>query len=75
MMKNLAKNCVRKKYIVLVFLLGQCSLSAQQHEPDITWPTLETPHFYVHFPKNFKNLGNKIGSLCEEVYNPVSRSL
>ncbi|MFQ5630699.1 MAG: hypothetical protein ACE5I1_18160 [bacterium] len=45
------------------------------HEPDLKWRTLTTAHFSVHFPAEFAGLGYKVAALCEQVYEPVSRSL
>ncbi len=50
-------------------------VSAQQHEPDLTWRTLHTEHFKIHFPKGYEKLARKVAQICEEVYEPVSRAL
>jgi hypothetical protein len=48
---------------------------AQQHEYDLKWRTLKTEHFSVHFPEGFEATGQEIAQICEDVYEPVSRSL
>jgi hypothetical protein len=47
-------------YLVLFFGLYRSDVFAQQHEPELVWQTFETPHFYIHFPKGFEDLGKKI---------------
>ncbi len=46
-----------------------------EHEPSLKWRTMTTPHFSVHFPAGYEELGDRVAALCEEAYEPVSRSL
>lgn len=71
---------IKHEYPVLVILCAgilafTVSVNAQEHEPNLKWRTLTTPHFSIHFPDGFEALGDKIATLCEEAYEPVSRSL
>jgi hypothetical protein len=59
----------------LLLLLPLRTTFAQQHEYDLKWRTLKTAHFSVHYPDGFEALGQRIARLCEDVYEPVSRSL
>ncbi len=60
--------------LFLIFFIVSTS-SARQHQPGIDWKTLKTPHFSVHFPKEFEETARHIAAICEDVYEPVSRSL
>ena len=67
-----------RKHLIATFLFLLSihgGISAQPHEPDIRWQTLETPHFRIHFPAGFDSLARRVAMLCEEAYEPVSRSL
>lgn len=61
----------------LLFLLPGWieTTSGQEHQPDLQWRTLVTPHFSVHFPRGYEKLAREIARICEEVYDPVSKSL
>jgi len=60
---------------VLVVMGAGSGAFAQDHEPGIRWLTIDTGHFLVHFPQDCEALGRRIAALCEEVYEPVCRSL
>ncbi|MFQ6673547.1 MAG: hypothetical protein ACE5GH_02030 [Fidelibacterota bacterium] len=59
--------------IMAVPVVGQ--LSQLQHEPDLAWRTVTTEHFWIHYPGQYEALGRKVAAICEEIYEPVSRSL
>lgn len=40
--------------------------------PSLTYSTLETPHFEIHYPEHLINSAYKISSICEGVYQNVS---
>ncbi|MFQ5630032.1 MAG: TolB family protein, partial [bacterium] len=61
--------------LLLLLLLLPLNSFAQQHQPDLKWLTLKTPHFSVHFPKEFEATGRKVAQICEDVYEPISKSL
>lgn len=46
-----------------------------EHEPDLRWQSVVTEHFSVHYPEGFEDLGRRVATLCEQLYEPVSRSL
>lgn len=50
-------------------------LASLQHEPDLKWRTLVTPHFWVHYPAGFEELGTRVAAISEELYGPISSSL
>ncbi len=68
---------MKKNLFILSGLLLCCTtfLSAQQHEPDIDWRTLETEHFSIHFPATHKQTALLVAGLCEAVYDSVSALL
>ncbi|MCH8069186.1 MAG: PD40 domain-containing protein [Candidatus Marinimicrobia bacterium] len=53
----------------------ESQLSSLQHEPHLNWRVLHTQHFLIYYPTEFEELGHKIATICEEVYEPISRSL
>ena len=53
----------------------ESQISSLQHEPHLNWRVLYTQHFLIYYPAEFKELGHKIATICEEVYEPISRSL
>ncbi len=65
--------------IIIVILLtiapGASQISTLQHESNLEWQTARTPHFLIHFPSGFERLAYRIGNICEDIYEPVSRTL
>ena len=59
----------------LILLTVPLSQVSAQHQPDIRWRTFKTPHFSVHISQEYKQLGQTIARLCEDVYEPISASL
>jgi len=70
----------KQKFLFVMMLFAgilalTISAKAQEHEPSLKWRTMTTPHFSVHFPAGYEELGDRVAALCEEVYEPISRSL
>ncbi|MDQ7066416.1 MAG: hypothetical protein Q9P90_19455 [candidate division KSB1 bacterium] len=61
--------------LAVLLLWLPVAVFAQQHEPDLRWRTLHTPHFKIHFPEGYETLARQVARICEEVYEPVSRAL
>ncbi len=41
--------------------------------PDLTWQTIETPHFLVHFHNGAARSAREFASVAESVYGPITR--
>jgi hypothetical protein len=61
--------------LILTFSTVITPLNAQQHQPDLKWKTLSTPHFAINYPAGFERIADRVAWLCENVYQPVSQSL
>ena len=51
------------------------SASSQDGEwshPELSWSTIETEHFYVHFHNGAKNTGKLTAKIAEDVYIPIT---
>lgn len=73
---------IRIDHIVLaaiVLLLTPEALCPQfapaHHEPDINWRTISSEHFLIHYAEEHEELGRRMATICEEIYEPVSQSL
>jgi hypothetical protein len=55
-------------------LLFTVSLSARQG-PDAAWRTIETPHFRVHYPRQFEEWSMRAASRLESIRIEVSREV
>lgn len=63
----------------LPILLAACifaggALSAK-YDPDLTWKTLETEHFYIHFHNGEEKLAQKYAMLAEKKYPVMVKKL
>ncbi len=67
-----------KHVLVFGLLLISCTLqlAAQEDEyprPDLSWQTIETAHFSVHFHLGAERSAREIAAIAEEVYGPITR--
>jgi hypothetical protein len=46
-------------------------MSAGGHDPALSWRTLETQHFAIHFPERYHALALQVAGICEELYQPM----
>ena len=60
---------INKLLILLSFLL--CQLLARNH-PELTWKTLETEHFLVHFHNGTDRTAYEVIDIAEFIYIPVT---
>jgi WD40 repeat protein len=42
------------------------------YHPELSWNTIETEHFYVHYHDGAKRTGETIAKIAEEIYGPVT---
>lgn len=63
-----------KKFFRIIFILFLFSSASSQLQfpPGVEWQTIETEHFWVHFPSSQLSLAQEIASLAEEVHHHVS---
>lgn len=67
------------KQVVLVismFALGVGAAWAQDDDyprPDLTWQTIETAHFLVHFHNGAERTARAIAMIAEDVYGPITQ--
>lgn len=67
--------CLAAAAFLLANMGIDARLPAQQHEPHLAWRTIKTAHFSIHFPRGHEKIAHTVAAICEEVYEPVSRSL
>jgi WD40 repeat protein len=60
---------------LLLGLLWAASASAQDDEfyhPELSWRTIETDHFYVHYHEGAERTARVVAKVAEDVYLPVT---
>ena len=58
-----------------VVVLTSC-LVAQDDDyprPDLTWQTIETPHFLIDFHNGEERTAREVASIAEEIYGPITK--
>ncbi len=65
---------MRRFAVVIFFILYASALNAQEdfNHPELTWKTIETSHFRVHYHEGAERTGRTISKIAEEVYGPVT---
>jgi hypothetical protein len=66
---------VRFRLIFLLLLTGILKLVAQPVElnhPELSWQTLETEHFFVHFHNGTARTAALVAKIGEEIYTPIT---
>ncbi len=61
--------------IIFLIILLTSYLAAQDGDyprPDLTWQTIETPHFRVDFHNGEERTGREVASIAEEIYGPIT---
>ncbi|MGC6508608.1 MAG: hypothetical protein ACON4U_09345 [Myxococcota bacterium] len=66
--------------LLLFCLLGLSSIwnataHAAAYDPDLTWRTMETPHFRIHFHGEEEQLAEEMSHIVEEVYTEMTQEL
>ena len=66
----------RRSLLLIALLLLASRLAAQDDDyprPDLTWQTIETPHFLVHFHNGAERSAREIAAIAERVYGPITQ--
>ncbi len=59
--------------LLLVGLLATASArAAGPYDPDLTWKTIYSERFAVHYPDGGRNLAIRVSRLAEEVFDDVT---
>ncbi|MDP2884092.1 MAG: biopolymer transporter Tol [Ignavibacteria bacterium] len=61
--------------LLLVIVFGATAAFAQEDDfprPDLSWQTIETAHFLVHFHAGAERSAREIASIAEDVYRPIT---
>jgi hypothetical protein len=69
-------NAQRLSALLLMLVFTANGLFAQDDDfprPDLSWQTLETPHFLTHFHAGAERTAREIAAIAEEVYGPITR--
>jgi Tol biopolymer transport system component len=64
-----------RRFTVMCFIILCASvLNAQEYfnHPELSWKTIETAHFRVHYHEGAERTGRTISKIAEEVYGPVT---
>ena len=59
----------------LALLLWSCGAAAQFVDPSLSWRTLATEHFSVHFPAHLREQARLVAGVAESVYPQVTARL
>lgn len=62
--------------IIFLAVLGTSLLLGQDDDfprPDLSWQTIETAHFLVHFHTGETRTAREIATIAEEVYGPITQ--
>lgn len=68
MIRNLSRN-------IIVVLLICTAVSAQENHynhGELTWRTVETPHFFIHYHEGAERTANVIAKVAEDIYGPIT---
>jgi Tol biopolymer transport system component len=62
------------KFFSLLLLIFTSSVLAQDefYHPELTWRTIETDHFYVHYHSGTERTAQVVAKIAEDVYQPVT---
>ncbi|OGU25461.1 MAG: hypothetical protein A2X66_01090 [Ignavibacteria bacterium GWA2_54_16] len=66
----------RHNLIFLLLIIFTAPLLAQDDDyprPDLSWQTIETAHFAVHFHNGAERSAREIAAIAEEVYGPITK--
>jgi len=68
---------VRRVSLITVSVLVLRSFVAAQDadypRPDLTWQTIETPHFLIDFHSGEERSAREVASIAEQVYGPITK--
>ncbi len=56
----------------IVCLSGPAVAQEDFFHPELTWNTIETEHFYIHYHDGAKRTGETIAKIAEEIYGPIT---
>ncbi len=70
-----------RQYKLLLFALGllvlttpaQAQLGREANHPELTWETLETEHFKIHYHQGLERFAGRASRAAEEVFGPITR--
>lgn len=67
-----------RTHLLLLLLLTFCSVSLMAQDddyprPDLSWQTIETAHFAVHFHNGADRSAREIAVIAEGVYGPITK--
>ena len=73
---------MRPMVVILSLMIGSHSLLAQglwmwnqRTHPELTWETIETEHFNIHFHQGIEGIARKGAAVAEQVYQPIMDQL
>jgi len=67
--------CLHRLFVVICHLSSVISLGYAQEEiyhPELTWRTIETEHFFVHYHDGAERTARVVAKIAEEVYEPIT---
>ena len=67
--------CRRALSIVFAACILSGSALFAKYDPDLTWKTLETEHFYIHFHNGEEKLAQKYAALAEKKFPEMVKKL
>jgi Tol biopolymer transport system component len=70
-------NGCEMKYLFLILLIilicRESSLAQDEfHHPELTWRTIETEHFFVHYHEGAERTARTVAKIAEEIYEPIT---
>ncbi len=77
---RLQRGVLRPLLRPLALLLGAALLAAApargaSYDPDLTWRTLETEHFRIHFHQGIEQVADEFSGMVEDVYDEMSEEM
>ncbi len=55
--------------------LARFQLFTQSNHGELEWKTMESEHFYIHYPTPLEELARETASVAEQIYGPVTQQL
>lgn len=59
---------ILKKVFFCLLILLYASLAFAKFDPDFTWTTLETPHFYIHYHQGEDEIAKRAAVIAEDAH-------
>ncbi|MEW5755189.1 MAG: hypothetical protein AB1810_02695 [Pseudomonadota bacterium] len=75
MTKAWRRACIPLLFLILALGAANPVSAASLHDPALTWQTLHTPHFAIHFHDGEEDLARRLAGIAEPVHHRLAERL